>query len=188
LRLASRRRATKAHASSRIWPNSQRDGAVADDAFARVKARTPIAKIMFTSGSTGSPKGVVTTNRMLCANQSDAGDGVARTRRLSRPVAVDWLPWSHVLRRQSQRRHHLAQRRHAVRRRGSPDAPGTLRGDAAQPGRDFRPTVFFSVYRAEWCCWSRRCAPSRVSRRAFFAKLRVYLQCRGEPAGSPFGT
>ena len=54
-----------------------------------------IAKILFTSGSTGHPKGVINTQRMLCSNQAMAH---APLRFLAEepPVLLDWLPWNHT--------------------------------------------------------------------------------------------
>ena len=68
-------------------------GAV-DDAHAKVGPDT-VAKILFTSGSTGYPKGVINTQRMLCANQAQIGFGFAFVRE-EPPVIVDWLPWNHT--------------------------------------------------------------------------------------------
>ncbi len=65
-----------------------------DQAHARVTPDT-IAKVLFTSGSTGAPKGVITTQQMLCSNQEMIrtvmgflGDAP--------PVLCDWLPWNHT--------------------------------------------------------------------------------------------
>jgi feruloyl-CoA synthase len=65
-----------------------------EDAVATVGADT-VAKLLFTSGSTATPKGVVNTHRMLCSNQA-ALRQVWPFLATEPPVLVDWLPWSHT--------------------------------------------------------------------------------------------
>lgn len=54
-----------------------------------------VAKFLFTSGTTGSPKAVIQTQGMLCSNQAmvaAAYDFLAE----EPPVLVDWAPWNHT--------------------------------------------------------------------------------------------
>lgn len=68
--------------------------AAVEAAHARVGPQT-LAKILFTSGSTGEPKGVLNTQLMLCANQAMIRTGFAFLAE-EPPVVVDWLPWHHT--------------------------------------------------------------------------------------------
>jgi feruloyl-CoA synthase len=65
-----------------------------DEAHRRVGPDT-IAKILFTSGSTGHPKGVINTQRMLCSNQEMIRT-VLTFLADEPPVLCDWLPWNHT--------------------------------------------------------------------------------------------
>ena len=69
-------------------------GSTLEVAFSRLAPDT-VAKILFTSGSTGLPKGVINTHRMLCANQQMLAQ-VWPFLEDKVQVIVDWLPWNHT--------------------------------------------------------------------------------------------
>jgi len=61
---------------------------------ARTGADT-VTKFLLTSGSTGQPKAVVTTNRMCCSNAAMLKQAFPFVTE-EPPVLVDWLPWNHT--------------------------------------------------------------------------------------------
>jgi feruloyl-CoA synthase len=65
-----------------------------DAALAKITPDT-IAKFLLTSGSTGEPKAVINTQRMLMVNQAMLQQGFPFLA-TEPPVLVDWLPWNHT--------------------------------------------------------------------------------------------
>ncbi|MCX7150424.1 MAG: AMP-binding protein, partial [Rhodocyclales bacterium] len=118
-------------------------GAEVDRAFAAVGPDT-IAKILFTSGSTGVPKGVVNTQRMLCSNQQAVVQNwpflEARP-----PVVVDWLPWNHTFGGNHNFNMILRNGGTLYVDEGKP-APGLIEKTVANL-RDISPTMYFNVPR-----------------------------------------
>jgi len=65
-----------------------------DVAHAAIK-RDDVAKFIFSSGSTGLPKAVINTHRMICSNQQMIRQGF-RFLGEEPPVVLDWMVWNHT--------------------------------------------------------------------------------------------
>lgn len=68
-----------------------------NDGFERASREVPcdaVAKILFTSGSTGFPKGVLNTHRMMASSLQMGSLLVSPP---AAPVQVEWLPWHHTM-------------------------------------------------------------------------------------------
>lgn len=119
------------------------DAAAVDRAFAAIGPDT-IAKFLLTSGSTGNPKAVINTQRMLCANQQSIAQ-VWPFLAATPPVVVDWLPWSHTFGGNHNFNMVLRNGGTLYVDEGKP-APGLVEKTVANL-REVAPTIYFNVPR-----------------------------------------
>ena len=66
------------------------------DAAVAALAPDSVGKLLFTSGSTGMPKAVINTQRMMCANVAQ-GNQVRSQPGPGPTVILDWMPWNHTM-------------------------------------------------------------------------------------------
>ncbi|HTU29417.1 MAG TPA: feruloyl-CoA synthase [Solirubrobacteraceae bacterium] len=143
-------------------------GEEVERAFAAIAPDT-VAKVLFSSGSTGEPKGVINTHGMLCANQQSIGQ-VWPFLHEEPPVLVDWLPWSHTF----GGNHNLGQ----VLAHG-----GTMYIDPGRPApgafeatidclREIGPTIYYNVP-GGWALLATALESDAELRENFFSRLRL---------------
>jgi feruloyl-CoA synthase len=133
------------------------------------QAPDAVVKLLFTSGSTGHPKGVLTTNRMLCANQQMMRQ-VWPFLAEDPPVLLDWLPWSHTFGGSHNLNMVLANGGSLWIDDGRP-APGLLERTLRNLG-DVSPTIYFNVPAGYAALVPALEQDAELARR-FFARLRV---------------
>ena len=140
-----------------------------EEAHAKVDAGT-IAKILFTSGSTGQPKGVINTQRMLCANQAMIRGGLAFLNDGEPPVLLDWLPWNHTYGSNHNFGLVLDCGGSLYIDEGKP-MPGAIEATARNL-RDIAPTVYFNVPKG-FEMLLPHLAADRALRETFFSRLKL---------------
>ena len=128
-----------------------------------------IVKFLFTSGSTGSPKAVINTHRMLCSNQAMLASGFAFVRD-EPPVVVDWLPWSHTFGSNHNFNMVLTCGGSLYIDEGNPTPPGVPK--TVRNLREIAPTIYFNVPKGYEALVAHFRADETL-RRNFFSRLKV---------------
>ena len=139
-------------------------------AFASVRPDT-VAKYLFTSGSTGQPKAVINTQRMLCSTIQSRAQ-VWPFLDDEPPVIVDWLPWNHTFGGNNDFGLVLAHGGTMYIDAGKP-VPGLIE-TTVRNLREVSPTICFNAPRG-YDALLPYLETDRDLRKSFFARLKVLL-------------
>ncbi|HUG63517.1 MAG TPA: feruloyl-CoA synthase [Methylomirabilota bacterium] len=147
---------------------AEEEPALVDAANASIRPDT-VAKILFTSGSTGVPKGVPNTQRMLTAGQRMFTHWFAFGR-TTPMVLVDWLPWHHTFGGNQNFGYTLQTGGSLYIDAGKPTPKGMA--ETIRNLREISPTTYFNVPKGfeELVRYLRR---DEDLRRTFFRDLRI---------------
>ena len=175
-------RGAAGHAGARDFARlaQTRETAAVMQAFALITPETH-AKYLLTSGSTGHPKVVINTQRMLCANQQMLRQTL-RFLDFEKPVLLDWLPWSHTFGGNHNMNLVLRSGGTMYLDDGRP-LPGAIDQTLAHL-REVSPTLYFNVPRGYEMMLPALEADEALARH-FFSRLRMLFYAG---AGMPVST
>lgn len=130
-----------------------------------------IAKFLLTSGSTGQPKAVITTNRMLCSNAHMLRQPMPFLVE-EPPVLVDWLPWNHTFGGSHNVGLVLSHGGSLYIDDGKPTPAGIQ--ETLRNLREIAPTVYFNVPKG-FEMLAHHLNTDAQLRRHFYSRLRAYF-------------
>ena len=146
---------------------------ISDAARAARAALTPdsIGKFLLTSGSTGHPKAVVNTQRMLCATHEALREALPFFKH-EPPVLVEWLPWAHTFGSNSSFGLILYNGGTFYLDEGRP-TPGGME-TTLKNLREVSPTIFFNVPRGFEALLPHLQSDAAL-RKTFFARVKMFF-------------
>jgi feruloyl-CoA synthase len=144
--------------------------ATLDAVHAHTDADT-IAKFLLTSGSTGQPKAVITTNRMLCSNAHMLRQPMPFLVE-EPPVLLDWLPWNHTFGGSHNVGLVISNGGSLYIDDGKPTPTGI--DETLRNLREIAPTVYFNVPKG-FEMLAHHLNTDAQLRRNFYSRLRAYF-------------
>jgi feruloyl-CoA synthase len=141
------------------------------DARHRLTGSDTIVRFLLTSGSTGQPKAVITTNRMVCSNAIMLRQALPFLAE-EPPVLVDWLPWNHTFGGSHNVGLVLCNGGTLYIDDGKPTPAGI--GETIRNLREIAPTVYFNVPKG-FEMLAQQLPHDEELCRSFYRRLRAYF-------------